>query len=208
MKTITVTDEVYEFLKSCQEELNTQNNRHTAMPIFGFIFDKEVASHDPQEYVFINDDHTDTITKTEHEDWQKDLAEYIMNRFDEINDIRQFLSDTFTDIAWPVYHQYTDDEQFEEAIKNDLIQYIKNLEYYDYSNFADEVNINVYGYETIPVMYEESVSLFESDMEAHLNMNKHNMPEVVRTYVYSNYRTPKMEQLRNVLMKEIKFEGN
>ena len=36
MKTITMSDEVYEFLKSCQEELKTQDNRGTANPIFGF----------------------------------------------------------------------------------------------------------------------------------------------------------------------------
>jgi len=49
MKTITVTDEVYDFLKSCQEELLTQNNRHTAIPIFGFQVDKEVSSINENE---------------------------------------------------------------------------------------------------------------------------------------------------------------
>lgn len=33
-KTITITDEEYEFLKLCKKELNTQNNRSTRDPIY------------------------------------------------------------------------------------------------------------------------------------------------------------------------------
>ena len=54
-------------------------------------------------------------------------------------------------------------------------------------------------------MYENSVSLFESDMQAHLDMNKHNMKENI-TYVFSNQRTPKMLQLRDILINGLIFE--
>lgn len=204
MKTIQVSDEVYEFLQSCQDELNTQDNRCTANPIFGFKEKIKCASYDPQEYEFVNEDHTNSITNTEIENWEEDLAEYILNDYDNIHDAREFLSDTFPDVAWVVYQLYTDDEEFEIELKKYLTQYIRNLEYYEYKNFAEECNIKVYGYEKKDRMYEESVSFFESDLQAHLNLNKHNMRENF-TYVYYNNRTPKMTRLREILMKEIVF---
>lgn len=206
MKTIQVTDEVYKFLKSCQDELNTQDNRITANPIFGFKEKFKTASYDPQEFEFVSEDHDYRIADTAQEGWESDIAEYIFNQYDSIHDVREFLNDTFMDTAWPVYQQYSDDDVFEEELKKDFIQYIKNLQYYEYENFAEECNIKVYGYEKQYRMYEYSVSLFESDMQAHINMNKHNMGEYY-TYVYSNQRTPKMTKLREILMKEIKFNG-
>lgn len=205
MKIIKVSDEVYEFLKSCQYELTHQDNRITANPIFGFKEAIQVASYDPQEYNFVSEDHTNSIAKTEHVNWEEDLAEYIMHQYDTVHDVREFLSETFTDTVWSVYQQYTNDDDFETALKNDLTQYIRNLENYEYENFAEEVGVAVYGYEKTYRMYEESVSFFESDLQAHLSLNKHNMKENF-TYVFCNTRTPKMTQLREILIKGLTFE--
>lgn len=47
MKTIEVTDEVYDFLMELSKELNTQSNRGTALPYFFQIqTTEEVAAHD------------------------------------------------------------------------------------------------------------------------------------------------------------------
>ena len=205
MKTIAVSDEVYEFLKACQEELNTQDNRSTNNPIFGFVIKQKHASYDPQEFVFVNDH--DEITNTERENCEEELAEYVIAMYDDRNmrEIREILSELLTDVAFPVYHQYSNDEEFEKALKHDLTQYIKNLDYWDMDDFCDTINIKKYGYQKDEEMYQESVSLFESDMQAHLAMNKHNMKDY-KTYVFYNHRTPKMEKLREVLMKELKFK--
>lgn len=66
------------------------------------------------------------------------------------------------------------------------------------------MEINRFGYEEKVEMYRESVSLFESDLQAHLDLNKHNMEDYF-TYVFYNDRTPKMTKLREVLMNQIKF---
>jgi hypothetical protein len=207
MKTIQVSDEVYEFLKSCQEELNKQDNRCTNNPIFGFMIKQKHASYDPQEFDFVNEDHTERITDTERENWEEELAEYVIAMYDDrsMEEIREILSGLFTDVAFPVYHQYSNDEEFEKALKHDLAQYLKNLDYWDMDDFCDTINIKKYGYQKDEEMYQESVSLFESDMQAHLDTNKHNMKDY-KTYVFYIHRTPKMEKLREVLMKELKFK--
>ncbi len=204
MKTIQVSDEVYEFLKSCQEELNTQDNRCTNNPIFGFMVEQKHASYDPQEFVFVND-HGE-ITDTERGKWEEELAEYVITMYDDrsIKEIREILCDLFTDVAFPVYHQYSNDDDFEKALKHDLAQYLKNLDYWDMDDFCDTLNIKKYGYQKDEEMYQESVSLFESDMQAHLDMNRHNMKDY-KTYVFYNHRTPKMTKLREVLRNQIKF---
>lgn len=206
MKTIQVSDETYEFLKLCQEELNTQNNRGTANPIFGFQVAEKVASYDPHEYEFVSDDHTSVITTTERENWQEELAEYILAQYDEsVDDQFNFLNETFTEVAWPVKEHFTDDEIYAEELKKDLATYIKNLNYYEYENFCDEVvDIKVYGYVKEWKVYDNSFSFFESDTQAHLDMNKHNMREY-QTYVYSTFRTPKMGKLLFILRDEMKI---
>jgi len=206
MKTIQVTDEVYEFLKSCQEELNTQYNRMTANPIFGFQIKEERASHDPEEYVFITDDGTSRITNTERENWEEELAAYIMSQYDDSVDNQfNFLMCTFTDTAWPIKEHFADDEIYEDELKKDLAQYIKNLKYYEYEDFCSNLeSIKVVGYGKEWVTYSESFSFFESDIQAHIDSNKHNMKEY-RSYVYHNHRTPKMTQLVDILKKGIEL---
>ena len=205
MKTIQVSDEVYEFLKECQEELNTQNNRITHNPIFGFKVKQEVASYDPKFYVFVTYDHTNKIAKTHVEGWEENLAQYIMDCYDTIEELYDFLVNNILYYDWSPQHHFSDDNEFEDAIKKELIEYIKDLNYYDYNNFAEQVDLKVFGYDIEWAIYSESFSLFASDLGAHENMNKHNMGEY-RSYADSNYRTPKMEQLYNVLKSEIKFE--
>ncbi len=85
-------------------------------------------------------------------------------------------------------------------IKNTVLKYSINF----LNLFLQNFNIATYGYEKQYRMYEESVSFFESDLQAHINMNKHNMTPFY-TYVFYNNRTPKMAELRKILMKEILF---
>jgi len=212
MKTIQVSDEVYDFLKSCQEELNTQDNRSTSNPIFGFEVEKEGASYDPQEYVFINKDHTDRITNTEEEDWEQELATYIIDSYDNPEELTKDLYDIEEDCHWTLYREIDDEnidskEAWAVTIKNEITDYIKGLDYYEYESFFEEFNIRVYGYEKIWVPYYKSFSIFESDMQSHIDLNKHNMDKY-RTYVFSTFRTPKMNKLKDIIKDEIVFICN
>jgi hypothetical protein len=82
MKTIQVDDEVYDFLKSCQEELNTQNVRGTANPIYGFIYEKEYSSDEGDELQFLDEDWIDCISNTEDKDCIEILSKYILEKYD------------------------------------------------------------------------------------------------------------------------------
>ena len=208
MKTIQVSDEVYAFLKSCQEELKNQDNRITANPMFGFKEVVKTASYDPQEYVFVNEDHTESITNTEQETWCADLANYIISRFDESQDLFEILFDHCnllsedTDIS-----EDNTEEDNMEILKKEIVIYLNNCSWSLIELLVNEFDISMFGYEKQYRMYEHSISFFESDMQAHLDLNKHNMNEHI-TFVFSNQRTPKMLQLQDILMNAIKFEEN
>lgn len=217
MKTIQVEDEVYNFLKSCQEELNTQDVRGTANPIYGFIYEKEYRSDEGDELQFINEDWHFRITNTEEEDWEKILSKYILEHYDydvdTINSIFKSVRigydfseslDNFNELL----NLDEDDSDFcivFESVFSSILEDIKEFYFPDIKKTVEAFKINAVYYQKMPVMYQESVSLFESDMQAHLNLNKHNMPESARTYVYWNNRTPKMTKLRDVLKDKIKF---
>ena len=206
MKTITMSDEVYEFLKSCQEELKTQDNRSTANPIFGFREIMECSTADgyaDDGVVFVHEG--DVICKN---DYSKDdnayitplinfIIEYIsiekILKFIEIND-----HNSEEDISNINENNFEDNI---DEVKKKLIPIIEDT----WSDLED-LDIDSVPFQRIHKMYESSISLFESDMKAHLDSNKHNMDDSTYTYVYSNWRTPKITKLRDVLLNDLNFE--
>jgi hypothetical protein len=206
MKTITVSDEVYEFLKSCQEELKTQDNRMTANPIYGFREVKEIPSYNQDYTKYLNKNHDTEISDTKDDDYLLNIATHLLERFDyDMRHLNENIINCEKDEI--EYREQKEDESkkdYDLYLKNTIKNYLENEHWLD--DFLEEAfDINTYHYEEMQVMYESSVSLFESDMEEHLQLNRHNMSSKCKTYVYSNYRTPKMNKLRNTLLKDLMF---
>ena len=210
MKTITMSDEVYEFLKSCQEELKTQDNRSAANPIFGFREIMECSTADgyaDEGIVFVHEG--DVICKNDYSikdmSYITSLVDYIIDyimpekilKFIKIHGVN--LEDAISNI---------NENNFEEnieKIKKYLIVIIEEGK--DSLSFIlEDIDIDVVPFQKIHKMYESSISLFESDMKAHLDSNKHNMNDGTYTYVYSNWRTPKITKLRDILLNDLNFE--
>lgn len=194
MKTISVPDEVYDFLKSCKEELNTQDNRCTANPIFGFMIETRHTALTPDDYSFMSDDFELEITNTEKEGWAQTLSKYIVELYGfDIPALKKtFPLDAFEEGVEVSY------EYFAEKLGEELELLA------EYEDIFDGVPIQVIPYKRSEEMYQESVSFFESDIEAHAKLNGHNMPKN-KSYVFYNNRTPKMNKLREILKDEIVF---
>lgn len=79
MKTIQVTDEMYDFLIELSKELNTQDNRCTAMPYYFTVREtKEVPAHEGcgEEVLYSSEYETELRTEEEKREWIKEHEEY------------------------------------------------------------------------------------------------------------------------------------
>lgn len=169
MKTISLSDEGYEFLKSCKQELLTQDNRSTSNPIFAFMKETEYPTTEEysDDYIFFSD--------------------YLLESCSP-GGIREFIMESF---------DFENSDYTEENIKK---MSLEDLEEFVLNEFDGHFR-KIYRLKTNE-LYRSSFSLFESDIEAHVNLNKHNMKDVdLRGYAVSNQRTPKMEKLRKILME-------
>lgn len=79
MKTIQVTDEMYNFLMGLSHELNTQDHRCTAMPYYFTVREtKEVAAHEGcgVEILYSSEYETELRTEDEKREWIKEHEDY------------------------------------------------------------------------------------------------------------------------------------
>lgn len=103
MKTITLSDEDYEFLKDLQHELNTQETDHQADPRYWGVMEVRAVAvpegcGDP--YIYMGDGVTDTLEEAVVyvdeiiDDYGADTAHawYEMDK-DDINDVADFIHD-------------------------------------------------------------------------------------------------------------------
>lgn len=203
MKTITVTDEQYDLLCKCQNLLNNQDNRCTANPIFGFIYKEELPTHPDyvDKYVWV-----DFGGDGEHHDFEDDeiLIDYMMTYYeDELNDL--WSKAAFDSLV----------RKGHKSIKDYLIWVIKDSKITTNGNLSSYLGSKWCEIRRLPMrlveqVYRECFSFFESDIYSHYNMNAHNMPDNIQHqhgYAFSNYRTPLMNKLRELLMS-INLEEN
>lgn len=209
MKTIEVSDEVFEFLKSCQDELITQDNRCTANPIYGFMSkEKNYHNSEGDNFVVLDRD-SEMICDSSNEDYLVTLGKYVSDNLyenrEKANPFLDFLeSNLDKDIA--DIQEYIENEDFDNVEKEIVSCFTDSLDNWELEDLAESVfDWEIVWYSFEDKVYRESFSIFESDAENHLKSNRHNMPKDVWSYAFSNYRTPKMNKLKDILKSEIKF---
>ena len=202
MKTIEVSDEAYEFLKECQNEIKTQDNRATRNPIYTVWQKKREWGIDPdfsEGAEFIWDDMTftreDIIPYLYENGYQEELA----NILKEIEAMDIDCPDSSKEILT------------EEDVKKieDYFKDMMNSEYELASLLSEYVNsyIHSVGYrvEDHQVVNGTCFSFFEKDAYDHIKTNGHNISGEKHTYADSLYRAPRMEKLLEILKSEMYF---
>jgi hypothetical protein len=193
MKTITVSDEQYSFLRECVSLLKTQDNRCTRNPIYTIYSTKTIYGIDSQyssEEVFIWEDTSYTkeelleffIDNGYRDDLLKWYAEFIGK-----NDISLIFEDSISEIR----------KAFIETESYELEEFLNKYDIIITNTFEEDQQ----------VVGGTCYSFFEQDAFDHIKMNKHNIAgKNVHTYADSLYRTPRMEKLLE-LLKNLSFEN-
>jgi hypothetical protein len=190
MINISIPKEDYEFLKECQNLLNTQNVRGTATPMYVIMYSREFPTkenHNEAGFVWLTDDCEDIFRDEE------DLIEYLLNYHEEdfIKHVTEYYNEQ--EIRLPDF----DNEK--EAIKNVLGSgYMED----QIDDIEDTFKLEKVYFQDIKMISHESFSFFEQDAFDHITINEHNIPgKNIHTYACFNYRTPRMIKLRELLMK-------
>ncbi len=187
MKTIQVTDEVYDFLKECQQELNTQDNRSTADVMYCIEEVKRIPT---------SSDYSDEFEWIDRENDCCKLGDSDEKLFDSIKE-------NYENLYYEIKKRFK-----EEGDKENIKEWFVNeISYSDdlgiFKNFGIE---RVYTLEENYIKYDAPHSFFEKDAIEHLEANKHHYSDKARTYGICNWRSYRMNKLREILMKDIKFE--
>lgn len=103
MKTIEVTDEMYDALMEISKEMNTQDHRCTRMPYFFQVQEKEeIPAYDGDYVLFSHDSELELRDKEDKVEWLKEAVHERTYEFlgweDEIEDIDSLDEDTLDDI--------------------------------------------------------------------------------------------------------------
>lgn len=189
MKTIEVADEVYEFLKECQIELKTQDNRCTRNPIY-------TIWHKIKEYG-LADDYADGFIYV----WDDEEYESLVEVFESLieNDDDNTFLDYYNDTEDKVIIGLTDETKavMKSWFTDDMNEYevMDFMENYTNGNFS-KVGIR---WKSEQATNGGCFSFFEKDAHDHLKLNGHNIRGEKYTYADSLYRSPRMEKLMEVL---------
>lgn len=190
MKTIEVSDEVYEFLKDCKNELKTQDNRCTRNPfytIWHHVKDYGMSEDYGEEYSYIWDE-------DEFESLEEVFTYMDKNNYEE-EILKVYNDNNLTDYTLENY------EDHREEIKK---WFCDETNSYDVSETMSDITVNVFYRVGIRKREEQVVngacfSFFEKDAFDHIKLNGHNIKGKKYTYADSLYRTPRMEKLLEIL---------
>jgi len=188
MKTIQVSDEVYDFLKECQSELNTQNNRSTADVMYCIEEVKTIPS---------SHDYTDEFEWIDRENDCCKLGSTDEELFDSIKE-------DYEDVYESIKEQCIDEDGENQNIKEWFVNEIDFSD--DLEQFKNSGIERVYLLKESYIKYDAPHSFFEKDAVEHLEANKHHYSSEAQVYGVCNWRSYRMNRLREILMKEIKFE--
>lgn len=195
MRTITLTEEQYSFLKECNLLLKTQDTRCTRNPIYTIHATKRIYGID-SEYSYNKVYIWDGDAYTKEELWNF------------------FVSNGYEDdlLAWynnnsGIYNSSETFEDCKEGIKNVFMDEDNLWDLEEFLSEKFDIQITYYFDEDQQITNGTCFSFFEQDAFDHIKMNKHNISgEKVHTYADSLYRAPKMEKLLE-LLKELSFEN-
>lgn len=185
MKTITLTDEEYAFLKEAKHILNTQDNRCTRDPFFVIMDWKDVPVPDGEgEKVKWYTHDGDCIAESEEE-----LFDYLWENYDDFEEaMREGLDE--------------DDPSDKESLKGLFVD-----NFYTYTGRIEDVMNEFHKVDVSSNSFIDNkcFSLFESDVDAYLKHKRHHFSPEASTYVCYGGNADKMTELRNFLMN-VKLE--
>ena len=205
MKTLNLSDEDYAFLKDCVNELKTQDNRCTRSPLYTIhatqtVYGVDLDYAEDDTYIWDGDNMGDiqaVFTYLTENGYDSDLVK-MYNDCNPGEEIENFGED---DELTPEQTSFIRDWFCESHNSYEVEEAMKELTGYTFS----KVGISK---EDQQVTDGGCFSFFEKDAFDHIAMNGHNIRgENIHTYADSLYRTPRMEQLLELLHKlELKEE--
>ena len=196
MPQIEVSEEDYQFLKDCINELKTQDNRCTRNPVYTVWHKKRIyglASDYAEDYGFVWDDNFLSPEEV--------IESAIEGGYIEEDTLENIFTENDTGYLGDCITEKRDLYTFENLKKGFL-----ELEYYDQESLLQEfvdkdIYIGWYRDEDVQVENGGCFSFFEKDAFDHIKMNKHNISGECHTYADSLFRTPRMEKLLDLLNK-------
>jgi hypothetical protein len=217
MPKIEVSNEIYDFLISCQEELKTQDNRSTTNVFFvNQYVDRDYANYNDDYhsdgYVWFDSGIMDSPCETD-----KELFEYIHDYSEETWDIIKTIynydiKNCDKDKEIKEWFLEMVDDSYEENLVDILESSFFDLplkEIFDDEKFCLSSSLSLWA-EIHKISYNKDYkidesglfSFFESDVEEHKRLNGHNFRSGTRSYGCSIQRTPKMLQLLDWLTNQ------
>lgn len=193
MKTITVTDEQYEALKEMQQELGAQDTRSTRDPIYVIL-----------------DEHTVPTS----EDYSEEYEWYDSDDSEVIGDDLKLFHHILENHESTLITAYNADKDIENIITEETINANMDkvfdwfkVEVCDYNMFdfifgkLEYIN-KIYLLKEESISYRQGfpVSFFEKDLFEHLKSNDYHYTSKAKTYACSLWRSPRMEELRKILI--------
>jgi len=176
---IEVTKEQYDFLKKAKNELLNQNNRCTRNPIYLIMNKKEELrpSCNYQYYKWINSEH-EVVADTDEE-----LFEVLTKTEIDKDDLKCY---------------YKNDLDKNCSLKDAFLNDIEYLDEYEKEGIGDFYR---YYYDIVDNIPESNTfSFFEKDAKDHLESNDYHYHDSAITYACSMWRSPMMEELRELLI--------
>jgi len=173
MKTIKVTDKMYNFLIGLSKELNTQNHRCTAMPYFFQIRTTEQCAAYPGQggEIWVNGEGDELETEEEMREF---IQQYIYENDESISHI-------------------DDDEAKKEAkVKVD------EMDEYDIEEYLEETHNNWWKVNVTTEHKYQNAFLTEKACREHINSNKHHYRSPVDYLTYA-FRNPELERVLKFL---------
>ncbi len=188
MKTINISEDDLAFLKECQKELKTQDNRMTRNPIYVIYDENRVYGFDGDyscNYLIRWDDTFYTV---------KEFVEYLYEN--EYKEEMKILYDNCFG---------TEVEEVTKEIVDTVITFLDNTFSSDVEDIVkaavDDCYLVWYVDEFKQKTNGACFSFFEKDAKDHLEANKHHYTSKAYTYADSIWRTPRMEKLLELLTK-------
>jgi hypothetical protein len=196
MKTIQVSDENYEFLKECINELNTQDTKCTRNPIY-------TVWHEVREYGIDENFTSDFVYVWEDEEYEtlEELFTYLDENGYEDDLVQMYNDNNEREIL--NYDEYT-----KETIKSWFCETLTSYEVETSMELLSDYNFSIVGVRNKDeqVVNGACFSFFEKDAKDHIEMNGHNIKGKKYTYADSLFRSPRMEKLMNLLKSELILE--
>lgn len=174
MKTIEVSDKMYESLINLSKEMISQDNRSTAMPhMFQIRSKRQVAAYDGQgEEVWVDEDGDELTTDLE-------IKNYITT------------------------HIYENDESTNELIDEEALKFatdkVAEMDSSDYEEYLENVCNDNWRKVNVTTAYEYKNTFFTAKAcESHITQNHYHYNEPT-SYLNHAWRNPEMELVSNFL---------